>query len=158
MEEINTKATNLNSIQMLKCINEKEWGNARYFRNKYFFGPYGIKDPYEWTFSHGSHAHFVLYEENEIIGYTHIQLWLDKRAAIRIIIVEENKRKQKAGSLCLNLIEVWLKSLGIKSIHVESRQASLSFYLKNGYTEMPFDDPEGHESDPSDIPVGKVLS
>lgn len=29
--------------------------------------------------------------------------------------------------------------------------------LKNGYTEMPFDDPEHHESDPNDVPVGKVL-
>ena len=57
----------------------------------------------------------------------------------------------------LTLIEKWLKSLGVKSIHAESRQSSLKFYLKNSYVDMPFGDPDGYESDPSDVPVGKVL-
>lgn len=57
----------------------------------------------------------------------------------------------------LALIEKWLKRLGIKSIHAESRQNSLRFYLKNGYANMPFDDPENHASDPQDVAVGKVL-
>lgn len=40
---------------------------------------------------------------------------------------------------------------------MSSRKSSLIFYLKNGYTEMPFNDPEDHESDPNDVPVGKIL-
>lgn len=146
-----------NRIRMLKCNDDTEWAAAKHFRRYYFFGPHGIDDPYTWTFNHEEHAHIVLYQGVEIIGYAHIQFWSGKRAAIRIIAVDENKRNQNSGSLFLALIERWLKSLGIKSIHAESRQSSLRFYLKNGYTTMLFDDPENHESDPSDVPVGKLL-
>jgi len=142
---------------MLKCNDQTEWNAARNFCNKYIFGTYGIEGPYIWTFNHEEHAHLVLYQGTEIIGYAHIQLWPDNRAAIRIIAVDEDKRNSSAGSRFLTLIEKWLKNLEFRSIHAESRQSSLKFYLKNGYTEMPFNDPEEHESDPSDIAVGKVL-
>jgi GrpB-like predicted nucleotidyltransferase (UPF0157 family) len=146
-----------NKHRFVLCTHTLEWQAAKHFRDTYFFGPYGIDDPYTWTFNHEEHAHLVLYQGTEIIAYAHIQFWPDKRTAIRIIATDENKRNQNSGSQFLALIEKWLKSLGIKSIHAESRQSSLRFYLKNGYTEMPFDDPESHESDPNDVPVGKML-
>ncbi len=139
------------------CTHTLEWAAAKHFRDTYFFGPHGIEDPYTWTFNHIDHAHLVLYQGTEIIAYAHIQFWPDHRSAIRIIAVHENKRNQNFGTRFLALIEKWLHSLGIKSIHAESRQSSLRFYLKNGYTEMSFNDPENHESDPNDVPVGKVL-
>lgn len=144
-------------FRFVKVLTPTEWAAAKHFRDTYFFGPHGIEDPYTWTFNHEEHAHLVLYHGTEIIGYIHIQFWPDKRAAIRIIAVDEDKRNQNSGSQFLALSEKWLKSIGVKSIHAESRKSSLGFYLKNGYTEMSFDDPEGHESDPNDIPVGKVL-
>ncbi|MFN7709933.1 MAG: GNAT family N-acetyltransferase [Holosporales bacterium] len=144
-------------LRFVKALTPREWQAAKHFRDTYFFGPHGIEDPYAWTFNHADHAHLVLYQGTEIIGYAHIQFWPDQRAAIRIIAVDENKQNQNAGSAFLGLMEKWLKSLGLKSIHAESRQSSLRFYLKNGYTSMAFDDPEGHASDPHDIPVGKKL-
>ena len=146
-----------NGIRMLKCNDNTEWAAAKHFRDIYFFGPHGIEDPYTWTFNHEEHAHLVLYQGTEIIAYAHIQFWPNQRAAIRIIATDENKQNQNFGSSFLALIEKWLKSLGITSIHAESRQSSLRFYLKNGYCSMPFDDPEGHKSDPNDVPVGKLL-
>jgi GrpB-like predicted nucleotidyltransferase (UPF0157 family) len=151
------KQAGFNRFRMLKCNDETEWAAAKIFRTKYIFKPYGIEDPYIWTFNHPEHAHLVLYQGTEIIGYAHIQFWPGNRAAMRIIVIEEDKRKQNAGSIFLVFIEKWLKSLEVKSIHAESRQSSLRFYLKNGYTEMPFNAPEEHESDPSDIAVGKIL-
>lgn len=139
------------------CTHTAEWAAARHFRDTYFFGPQGIKDPYTWTFNHSEHAHLVLYQGTEIIGYAHIQFRPDQRAAIRIIAIDENKRNQNSGSLFLALIAKWLKSLGVKSIHAESRQSHLKFYLKNGYKEISFDDPQSHGSDPKDVPMGKVL-
>ena len=139
------------------CTHHSEWAAAKHFRDIYFFGPHGIDDPYTWTFNHEEHAHLVLYQGTEIVAYAHIQFWPDKRAAIRIIATDENKRNQNSGSVFLALIEKWLKSLEFKSIHAESRKSSLPFYLKNGYTKMSFDDPENHESDPNDVPVGKLL-
>jgi len=135
----------------------REWEAAKHFRDKYFFIPLAIEDPYTWTFNHPDYSHLVLYQGVDIIGYSSIQFWPDNRAAIRIIAIDENKRNQNVGSTFLALIEKWLRSLGVKSIHAESRKSSITFYLKNDYHEMPFADPEDHESDPNDIPVGKVL-
>jgi GrpB-like predicted nucleotidyltransferase (UPF0157 family)/Ser/Thr protein kinase RdoA (MazF antagonist)/GNAT superfamily N-acetyltransferase len=151
------KKTGFSGLRVVKALTPTEWNSAKHFRDTYFFGPHGVDDKYTWTFNHEEHAHLVLYQGTEIVAYAHIQFWPDQRAAIRIIATDENKRDQNFGSKFLKLIEKWLKSLGLKSIHTESRQSSLRFYLKNGYTNMPFDDPENHESDPNDVPVGKVL-
>ncbi len=147
----------IEELYIRECKDDTEWVAAKHYRNTYFFIPIGIEDPYTWTFTHKDYFHFVLYQSVDIIGYASIQFWPDQRAAIRIIAIEENKRNQNSGSVFLALIENWLKSLGVKSIHAESRQSSLRFYLKNGYTEMPFNDPENQEFDPNDVPVGKEL-
>jgi GrpB-like predicted nucleotidyltransferase (UPF0157 family)/GNAT superfamily N-acetyltransferase len=151
------KEAGFNRLRMLKCNDQMEWNAAKYFRDTYFFSPLGIDDPYTWTFNHPEHAHLVLYQGTEIIGYAHIQFWPEDRAAIRILVIDEAKRNKKAGSVFLSLCEKWLKVSGVKSIHAESRPTSLGFYVKNGYIEMPFNDGDGHESDPQDIAVGKIL-
>ncbi len=156
IQDILNKA-GFNKHRFVLCTHYSEWDAAKYFRNTYFFGPYGIKDPYTWTFDHEDHAHLLLYQGTEIISYSHIQFWQDQRAAIRIIAIDEKARGKNCGSLFLALIEKWLKMQDIKSIHAESRQSSLSFYLKNGYKEMPFDDPANRESDLNDIAIGKML-
>ncbi|WPY00704.1 Putative GrpB family GrpB nucleotidyltransferase [Candidatus Trichorickettsia mobilis] len=86
-------------------LTTKEWQAAKHFRDTYFFGSHGIDDPYTWTFKHEEHAHLVLYQGVEIVAYAHIQFWPDKRAAIRIIATDENKRNQSFGSKFLELIE-----------------------------------------------------
>lgn len=144
-------------ITMRQCHTDAEWGSAKQFRQKYFFNPASIDDPYTWTFNHLKHAHFLLYNADEIIGYTHIQLWPDARAAMRIIVIDEHKRNQHYGSQFLHLCEAWLRSLNIKSMHVESSPAALAFYQKNGYIEMPFNDPDGYEGGVEDIAMGKKL-
>lgn len=146
-----------NKHRFVLCTHALEWEAAKRFRQKYFFGPYGVDDPYTWTFNHPQHKHFALYQGTEIIGYAHIQLWPHKRAAMRIIVIDETKRNNNFGGKFLALCERWLKSEGYKSIHAESRPTSLRFYTKNGYAQMPFNDPEGHESDPQDIAVSKQL-
>lgn len=143
--------------RFLKATHPYEWQSVKLFRDTYFFGPHDIDDPYTWTFNHEEHSHLVLYQGKEVIDYAHIQFWPNKRAAIRVITIDENKRNQNAGSKFLTLIEKWLGRLEIKSIHAESRQSNLRFYLKNGYTNMAFDDPENHKSDSHDVAVGKVL-
>ena len=151
------KKAGFNRLRIIKCNDQFEWGAAQYFRDTCFFGPHGIDDPYTWTFNHKEHGHVVLYQGTEIIGYAHIQFWPESQAAIRIIAVDEAYQNKGIGSQFLILIEMWLKKLSIKSVHAESRATSLGLYLKNGYTEMPFADPDGYESDPHDIPVGKML-
>ncbi len=143
------------AIRLMHAMHPLEWAAAKYFRDTYFFSPQAIEDPYTWTFNHSEHSHLILYQGTEILAYSHIQF--DKRAEIRIIAVDENKRNQNLGSKFLALIEKWLGSLGIKSIHAQVPQSSLRFYLKNSYCIMPCDDPEKHESDPSHFLVVKKL-
>ena len=112
-------------IRMLKCNDDTEWQAAKYFRDTYLFGSHGIQDPSTWAFNNEEHAHLVLYHGTEIMGYAHIHFLLDKRAAIRIMVVDEKEQNQNSGSEFLVLIEKWVKSLGIHNIHADSRQSSL---------------------------------
>jgi GrpB-like predicted nucleotidyltransferase (UPF0157 family) len=88
------KKAGVNRLRILKCSDDLEWVAARNFRNQYFFKPQNIEDPYTSTFHRLEHEHLVLYQGGEIVGYAHIQLWLDNRAAMRIIIVDETKQPE----------------------------------------------------------------
>jgi GrpB-like predicted nucleotidyltransferase (UPF0157 family)/GNAT superfamily N-acetyltransferase len=151
------KETGFNRLRFVICTHYSEWETAKNFRQKYFFGKVGIQDPYHWTFDHPGHKHLALYLGTEIIGYAHILLWPEQRAALRIIVIDEDKRNNHYGGQFLNLCEKWLKNEGFKSFHAESSPAAINFYRKNGYTEMPFNDPDGYKGDPQDIAVGKIL-
>lgn len=151
------RTAGFNRIRMLQCTDNTERGVAKHFRQKYFFSPHNMDDPYTWTFNHPQHKHFVLYQGTEIIGYTHIQLWLNERAAMRIIIIDESKRNRHLGGKFLALCEKWLKGKGYKSIHAKSTPTALAFYRKHGYVDMPFNNPNDHQGGPENIAVGKRL-
>lgn len=151
------QAAHFNRIRIMKCTHYAEWEAAKRLRNEYFFKPLSIADPYTWTFDHPEHIHLVLYKGVEIIGYAHIQFWPENRVALRIIVIDEKHRQNGLGSQFLQLCEQWLKKQGIKSLHDEARPSAVSFYRKNGFTEMPFDDPSGEPPSPHDIAMGKKL-
>lgn len=145
----------LSSLQLQKCIGENDWAAARSFRNTYFFDPQGIEDPYTWTFEHPNYCHYILYEKDVPVGYAHIQIWPDSRAAIRIIVVSYEHRDRGLGKHMLERIEEELHTEGIKSIHTESTPEAVNFYMRLNYQPMPFNDPDGYESGPNDIALGK---
>lgn len=151
------RAANFNRIRIMKCTHYVEWEAAKRLRNKYFFDPLSISDPYTWTFDHPEHVHLILYQGVEIIGYAHIQFWPNQRAALRIIVIDEDYRQHGLGSQFLQLCEQWLKKQSIKSLHDEARPNVVSFYRRNGYIEMPFEDPSGEPPSPHDIAMGKNL-
>lgn len=139
------------------CTHHDEWEAARSFRNKTFFDKIPMDDPYTWTFDHKDHIHFVLYKGTNIIGYAHIQLWPNHRAALRIIVIDEQIRGQGLGGQFLTLCERWLKQKGFHVLQTQASPDAHPFYLKYSYREMPFNDPDGHESDPQDTDMGKIL-
>lgn len=146
-----------NSLCLKFCKHDEEWDAARKFRQHYFFDKVPIADPYTWTFEHKDHIHFVFYKGTDIIGYAHVQLCKDQAAIIRIIVVEESSRKHGYGGHFLTLCEQWLKQQGIKAVYADSRLESHPFYLKQGYAQMYFDDPDVPERDSNDIPMGKLI-
>lgn len=149
--------SHFNRIRITKCTHYLEWEVAKRLRNKTFFDPQAISDPYTWTFDHPEHFHLILYQGVEILGYAHIQFWPNHRAALRIIVIDDEYRNQGLGSQFLQLCETWLKKQGIKSVHDEARPDVVNFYRQNGYTEMPFDDPSGAPPSAHDIAMGKIL-
>lgn len=139
------------------CTHYDEWDAARHFRQKYFFDKVPISDPYTWTFNHPEHVHFILYQGTEMMGYAHLQVWPEQRAALRIIVIDAPLRGRGMGKQFLELCERWLEQKGTKLLQTEASPAAYSFYSKQGYIEMPFNDPDKHPTDPQDIPMGKKL-
>jgi GrpB-like predicted nucleotidyltransferase (UPF0157 family)/GNAT superfamily N-acetyltransferase len=151
------KETGFKGLRMLKCTDETEWAAAKDLRHEAFFMPYGIEDPSKEIVNDEAHAHLVFYEGVEIIGCCHIQFWPHHKAALRLMVIQKAHRNKGYGSYFLNLCHTWLLKNAYKVIHVESSKDGLRFYQKNGYAEMPFDNPEDDNPHPEDTPLGKVL-
>ncbi len=141
--------------RMVQALTDREWLTVRDLRQKYFFK--SNEDPYTWTFKHKDHIHFVFYKNSDIIGYTHLQLWPENRAALRIIVIDESYRNRGFGSQFLNLCERWLCHQGFKILLIQSSPEAYKFYCQHEYVKMPFNDPDGYETDPRDIEIGKLL-
>lgn len=141
--------------RMVQALTDREWSAVRNLRQQYFFK--SKADPYAWTFEHKDHIHFVFYKNAEIIGYAHLQLWPENRAALRIIVIEERYRNLGFGSQFLKLCERWLYHRSFKNLLVQSSPKAYKFYCNHGYIEMPFNDPDGYETDSQDIEMGKFL-
>lgn len=101
--------------------------------------------------------HYVLYLDDQIIGYAHIQLWKDMRKAMRIIVVEEEYRNNGNGNMFLAMCEDKIKKLGYKVMHTESAPMAEKYYRRNGYIDAAFNDPDGYEGSPEDVPLAKKL-
>ncbi|HHF7365403.1 TPA: GNAT family N-acetyltransferase [Legionella bozemanae] len=149
--------TGFTQLRIVKALTRREWQSARTFRQKYFFDKVPISDPYTWTFDHKDHIHFILYQGTKRVGYAHIQLWPHQRAALRIIVIDEECRNKGLGGYFLNIIEKWLKETGVYQLHIQSSPDALNFYIHHQYVNIPFDDPDHHGSDPRDIEIGKIL-
>jgi GrpB-like predicted nucleotidyltransferase (UPF0157 family)/GNAT superfamily N-acetyltransferase len=144
-----------NGYRFVKALTEREWRAVRDLRKRYFFKE--KEDPFAWTFNHKDHVHFVFYKNSEIVGYVHLQLWPQKRAALRIIVIDERLRNRGLGGQFLKLCELWLKQQGFKELVTQSRPEAYKFYSDLGFVKMPFNDPEGGETHPRDIGLGKSL-
>ncbi len=103
--EIDTK-TGFKGLRIVKALLPKEWEAAR-----------ALAHPPTSTFDHKDHVHFVLYQGTKIEGYAHLQLGLEQRAALRIIVIDNSLRGQGLGSQFLTLCERWLKQQGVKTLH-----------------------------------------
>jgi GrpB-like predicted nucleotidyltransferase (UPF0157 family) len=109
------------NFRFVKALTPKEWNATKHFRDQYFLKLHGISDPYVWTLNHEEHAHLVLYQCTDIVSYAHIQFLENKKAAIQMITIDENKGNKNIKGEFLPLIEKWLKSLGIEILHTECR-------------------------------------
>lgn len=141
--------------RMVKALTDREWAAVRSLREKHFFK--SNADPYTWTFEHKDHVHFVFYKNAEVIGYAHLQLWTEGRSALRVIVIDETYRNRGFGSQFLKLCERWLSHQGIKMLLVQSSPEALKFLQAHSYVKMPFNDPQGYETDPRNTEIGKFL-
>jgi ribosomal protein S18 acetylase RimI-like enzyme len=136
---------------------EKEKNAALDFRQKHFFDRLNIQDPYAWALDQKDHLHWLLYDGDEVIGYAHVQMWPDHRAALRIIVIDEQRRGQGMGKCLMDHCEEELKQRGVTLFQTEASPNAYLFYKKLGYIEMPFNNPDGEPTHPDDRAMGKYL-
>ncbi len=122
--------------RMVQALTDREWAAVRSFRQKYFFK--STSDPYTWTLERKDHIHFVFYKNAEIIGYAHLQLLVEDRAALRIFVIDENYRLCGFGSQFLKLCERWLHHQGYKLLLIQSPPEVYKFFQHNAYENMSF--------------------
>lgn len=151
------KAAQFNRLRLMQCSHYAEWDAAKLLRQEVLFDLLPLTDPYTWTFNHPEHVHLVLYQGVDIVGYVHIQLWPDSRAALRMFVIDRAYRQHGWGSHFLQHCEQWLKRQGVKTLHSEVRADTVRFYQNNGYTEMSFNDPNEAPPSPQGIAMGKNL-
>lgn len=144
-------------LQIRLVFTEKEKKEALDFRQKHFFDRLGLQDPYAWALDQKDHLHWLLYENGKVIGYAHVQLWPNYRAALRIIVIDESVRGRGMGTYLMSFCEQALKQQGIIVLQTEASSNAYPFYTKLGYTEMPFNNPDGESTHPDDRPMGKFL-
>lgn len=151
------KQTGFNRLRFLLCAHDEEWEAAKTFRQRYVRDNISILDPDDKTFNQSEHSHLILYYGANIIGYADLQYLQERSAVIRYFVIEDAFRNQGFGHQFLALCEKWLKTKNYKSLHIGFPIKEQTFYKKNGYVEMPFQDPEGHENHSQNIQMGKIL-
>ncbi len=143
--------------QIRLMSSELQKNEALDFRQRHFFDRINIQDPYRWALDHREHLHWLLYDDDKVIGYAHVQMWPDHRAALRIIIIDEQVRGHGLGRYLLSYCEQAMKEQGFKLLQTEASSKAYFFYKKLGYTEMPFNNPDGEPTHPDDRAMGKYL-
>ena len=146
-----------NHFQVRLMSSEKEKQEALDFRQKHFFDRLGFQDPYTWALGPKDHLHWLLYKNEKVIGYAHVQIWPNHRAALRIIVIDERVRGQGMGKYLMDACEQALKKQGITVLQTEASSSAYSFYKKLGYIEMPFNNPDGEPTHQDDRAMGKYL-
>lgn len=144
-------------LQIRLMSSEKEKKEALDFRQKQFFDRRGFQDPYAWTLDQKDHLHWLLYDNEKVIGYAQVQIWPNHRAALRIIVIHETMRGTGMGKYLMEYCERILKEKGIALLQTEAAPDAYLFYEKLGYKEMPFNNPDGEPTHPNDRAMGKYL-
>lgn len=144
-------------LQVRIISSETEKKEALDFRQKHFFDRLGIQDPYRSAVGKKDHLHWLLYDGGKAIGYAHVQIWPDHRAALRIIVIDEQVRGHGMGKYLMEYCERTLKGQGVTLFQTEASPNAFHFYKKLGYIEMPFNNPDQEPTHPDDRGMGKYL-
>lgn len=98
-----------------------------------------------------------MHKNGTVIGYAHVQIWPEHRAALRIIVIDEQRRGNGMGKYLMGCCEEELKKKDITLLQTEASPNAYLFYKKLGYIEMPFNNPDGEPTHPDDRAMGKYL-
>jgi GrpB-like predicted nucleotidyltransferase (UPF0157 family)/GNAT superfamily N-acetyltransferase len=140
--------------RMVQALLDREWSKVGQLRQSYFKS---AGDPYSRTPTDPEHIHFVFYRNADVIGYAHLQLLPEHQAALRFIAIDDPHRHQGYGRLLLKLCERWLAHRGFRNLVVNTPKEVLSFYSRQGYIPIIFNDLDKASADSSEIQLVKTL-
>lgn len=126
--------------RMVKALTDREWKAVYALRKSYFSAL--EKDPYNWTFTHKDHIHFVFYKTAEIVGTLHLEILPGHKTVLRMIAIDKTMRNLGLGSQFLRLCERWLCHQKCAKLLVASPKELYPFYRKLGFQGLPAKDPD----------------
>ncbi len=115
-------------LQIRLVASPQEKREAVNFRQKHFFDRLKIQDPYCWALDEKDQLHWLLYDRDEVIGYAHMQIWPGHRAALRIIVIDEQARGHGIGKYLMDYCERALKEQGVMLLQTEAFLDAYLFY------------------------------
>lgn len=129
---------------------EEERAAALSLRRQYF-----LTETVHWDFAEEDYTHLIFYEDDEIVGYAHIQ-FVPPDAILRVLIIDEPFRYLGYGKRALTLCEKYLINLNINTLYLHSTPEASQFYIKLGYKPLKFADPDGILKQ-NELEFGKIL-
>lgn len=106
-----------------------------------------IKDP--------DNHHYLFLMDGQIIGTLQLETIAKNTCAIRTLAIRDPHKNKGYGSILLSLAEEIVKEFECHKIHLHSFANTVSFYKKNGYTQMKF--PIEETTYPETVDMGKIL-
>lgn len=112
--------TGYSGYRMVQALTEREWAAIQRLTNQPLPSPLP------------GHIHFVLYKNNDIVGYAHIESLPDFQAQLKQLIIDNAHRNQGLGSQFLALCKRWVSHHGFHKLIPAPEQISCSFLRKKG--------------------------
>lgn len=133
------KLTGFDGCRLVYPYSKDEWEGYHTIRElEIFSGSNVVYDRYHPSFYSPAHYHFIMVKGTEVIGISHVEILDDQMAALRSIAVKREYQHKAYGSQLLKMTERWVIQQHRRTIVCHADKQAVTFYLRHGYTEMPF--------------------
>lgn len=139
-----------------------EWQKMHELRIKGIFSVHmpGVAYSYNHPNDHSADNHpLILLVDGEVVGTTRIDRLNEKRAILRLVAIDEEKRGKGLGTKLLELAEDYAQDHGFAEFVVWALEDAVPFYEKCGYHFIePFEEKAANPTGAlRDFPMGKAF-
>jgi GrpB-like predicted nucleotidyltransferase (UPF0157 family) len=152
---IDEKAMTTKTPRLMFVCTDREWEEYHELCAQLFDGLEIVYDRNHPNFKNSDYFHFVLYVGTKIVTAAQLERLNEHEWAVRFLITRSNERGKGYGTVCMHLLEKWMKQQKANIIHLHAEREVGLFYRTLGYVDMPWT--EDKSIDPDAIDLGKKL-